>query len=391
MGLTSLPSSESNRKKKILVVDDEEAIVELLRYNLRQKNYDITTAFDGKQALDTARFEMPDLIILDFMLPILNGPEVAEILKSIPVTADIPIIFLTARNDQDSVAAGFRTGASDYVTKPFNIGELLARVETQLKLKEVIDQLKKTENDLREANSIKDKLFAVFIHDIRSPFHALGGYISILHHRYEQLGISRQKKIIGTIQKGSVQIQELLENLLQWSRMESNLFEFRPRKFNLLNVITRILNLYSAQLKTKGVVPIIEIDHSVNIHADEVMTESIVRNLLLNAIKFTPDNGTIKIQSRSLGDFEEVSISDSGVGISEENQKMIFNKEHRFTKLGLNGETGAGLGLILCKEFIQINGGEISVNSIEGKGSNFRFTLPRSGYFKTATSIKKGE
>lgn len=363
-------------QKRILVVDDEEEIVEMLKINLERKNYRVSSAYNGKQAIDLVHQTPPDLILLDFMLPAYSGPEVADKLKTMPATADIPIIFLTARSDNDSIITGLKTGAADYITKPFNISELLVRIETQLKLKDALDKLKQTENELRIVNDIKDKFFTVFIHDIRQPIHSLNGFIRILHDRYDRMEEEKRVSVVQTIKDSSMHLQNLIENMLQWSQIQSGLFEWTPQSFNLWELIAISENLFAEEIRQKGINITIDIDDSIHVYADKSMVGSIIRNLLQNAIKYTPDKGFIQVCSQRIGKFEQITISDSGVGIRAEDLKEIFDLKQRHSTTGLHGEKGSGMGLALCNEFVMINGGEMSVESTPGAGSDFRFTLP---------------
>ncbi|MBU2648507.1 hybrid sensor histidine kinase/response regulator [bacterium] len=377
-GYGSLPAMEVGPGKKILVVDDEEDIVELLSYHLNRKKFDVIPAFTGEQAVNLAEIEVPDLIILDYMLPILSGPDVSKILKGSPITRDIPIIFLTARSDSESIIKGLKTGACDYITKPANMVELMARIETQLLLKDALDRLKKTENDLRRANAAKDKFFTVFMHDLRAPFHSMSGFIHRLHQRYDKIDETERRRIIDTIEQSSVQIRKLLQNLLQWSCLQTGLFDWQPERIFLQPLVMEMQSLHAIQIASRNITVEISIHNSTTVIADVNMLESILRNLLQNAIKFTPDHGCIRIDSRSLGDVEEIRVSDTGIGIQETHLQKIFNLESCHSTAGLNGEKGSGLGLILCKEFVEKCGGTISAASVPGKGTDFIFTLPRS-------------
>ena len=363
-------------RRKILVVDDEKEITCLLEYNLKQHGYDVDCAYTGEQALQLARSDKPDLIVLDFMLPLLKGPEVAAKLKQIVETADIPIIYLTARSDTDSIVEGLGTGAVDYITKPFNMIELLARIKTQLKLKDTLDKLKKTEIELRKAEVARDKLFAIFVHDLRGPFHTLGGFIDRLYSRYDKLSEPERESIIQIIKQKANFTRKHLETVLNWTRMQTGLFHLSQQEINLKATVDEIADLYSSQLAEKGLILRITVNQSAVVFADQHMVEAILRNLVQNAIKFTPAEGWIHIRSKRVGKYEEISVSDSGIGITQENLGKIFCLEQHYSAPDLNGEKGTGLGLILCKDFVELNGGTIDVHSMPDEGTEFRFKLP---------------
>lgn len=362
---------------RILVVDDEHEIADILEFNLKHRGYEVLTAYTGSQALHEARTGCPDLILLDYMLPELSGPEVAAELKRNSDTADIPIIFLTARSDTESVVQGLGTGAVDYIKKPFNIVELMARVATQLELKGTLDRLKQTEAELKKAELARDKLFTIFVHDIRSPFHSLNGFIERLGTRYDDLSEEERRQTVETIRQISGSVQSLLSKLLQWNCLQHGLFQWRPERVNLGEAVHCVERLFLPRLEAKDLDLQVSIRDSVSVFVDRNMLEAILRNLLQNAIKFTSDSGRIQLRSKRIGNKEEITISDNGIGIREESLKRIFQVEYSQATVDLQGEKSTGLGLILCKEFVELNGGSIRVSSVFGAGTEFTFTLPR--------------
>lgn len=364
--------------KKILVVDDEEHIVELLKYNLERNGFYINCAYSGEQALERVNSSPPDLIILDYMLPERDGLEVAGILKSDPRKADIPIIFLTARKESENIARALEIGVMDYMTKPFNMVELIARIKTQLKLKSALDQLKETEKELREANRAKDRFFSILAHDLRSPLHILEGFLSRLNTQFDRLDEEQRKSIIQRLMQNTNQINRLLENLLHWSRLKTGFHEHNPEKLNVKEMISRIASLYTLQLKARNIELLDYIDPEIHIFGDSEMIECVFRNLIQNAIKFTDDDGQIHINSISVTDFEEIFISDTGIGIDPQRLITLFDAEHHDSTIGQDGEKGSGLGLQLVKELVAKNGGTISVSSVPGKGSDFKVSLPKA-------------
>jgi len=378
--LTQMPVETMNidPSKRILVVDDEHEIVDILAYNLRRKGYEVLRAYSGNMALQEARSGFPDLILLDYMLPELSGPEIADALKRNPETTDIPIMFLTARSDTESIVAGLATGAVDYVTKPFNIIELLARVKTQLELKATLDKLRRTEAELRKSELARDKLFTIFVHDIRSPFNSLHGFIERLGSRYEQLTETERRRTVEIIRQVSGHVQLLLSNLLQWNCLQNGLFQWRPEPVHLKASVQRVAELLLARMDKKDLDLQVSIGNEVSVYADRNMLEAILRNLLQNAIKFTPDGGRIWIRSKRVGQKEEITIADNGIGIREESLRKIFQAEYSQATVDLQGEKSTGLGLILCKAFVELNGGSIHVSSVFGVGTEFTFTLPGS-------------
>jgi len=233
---------------------------------------------------------------------------------------------------------------------------------------------------LKDLNDSKDKLFSLISHDLRSPFNSLLGFSEILTSEFDSLTHEEIKEYLNVIYESSKNLYSMTNNLLQFSRFQMGRFDFNPSKLNLKRLINNNLNLLKGNIIKKQLNMSIEIDDNIDVFADEDMLNSIVQNLISNAIKFTYRGGDIKIKNRILSFFEEsnqieITVEDTGVGITEENIGKIF-KENLHSTPGTEKEYGTGLGLLLVKEFIQINGGNIRVKSQAGKGTSFIFTLP---------------
>ncbi|MFO7446785.1 MAG: ATP-binding protein [Ignavibacteriaceae bacterium] len=233
---------------------------------------------------------------------------------------------------------------------------------------------------LKELNESKDKLFSLISHDLRSPFNSLLGFSEILTSEFDSLTQEEIKEYLNVIYESSKNLYSMTNNLLQFSRFQMGRFEFNPIKLNLKKLILNNINLLKGNLVKKQLNFITDIDIEAEVFADEDMLNSIVQNLISNAIKFTTRGGEIKISGRILSFFDEpnqveISVQDSGVGISKDDLEKIF-KDHMHSSPGTEKEYGTGLGLLLVKEFIQINGGKIKIKSKPGKGTTFIFTLP---------------
>jgi signal transduction histidine kinase len=359
----SLPDST------VLIVDDVPQNVQIAQTILGMDGYHIETAESGAQALETARKKEIDLILLDIMMPEVDGFTVAEELQADEETADVPIIFLTARNDTDSITRGFKIGAVDYITKPFRGEELRMRVKTHLKLRH-------TQQRLRESNASKDKFFSIIAHDLRSPFTALVGMSQYLAKGIDQLDPETAKEFLEGMHKSSKNAFNLLENLLEWSRIQTGRLPMEPKMVDVSDVLEDNLSLLQVNIENKE----IEVENNLNEHeeawADENAVHTVLRNLLSNAIKFTPKEGSISIYSQRLKDKVVITVKDSGVGMDQETLDNLFRIDQRNTTRGTDREKGSGLGLILCKEFVERNHGSLSVESKRGAGSMFSFTLP---------------
>jgi len=356
-----------NDKKLILVVDDNPQNIKVLGNILKENGLSAAFAQTGIRALNSVKKKPPDLILLDVMMPDMDGFEVCKQLKQDAATKDIPVIFLTAKIEKEDVIGGLELGAVDYVTKPFNNKELMTRVNTHLELKAAKEKLK-------QALATKDKFFSIIAHDLINPFSALIGLSSLLATQNNQLSADEKEEFIQDIVRTSNQGYNLLKNLLDWSRAETGRMTVSLLTLDLQDIVYRSMALLDNNAKAKNIEIFSSIDTTL-VFADEYMLDTVIRNLLSNAIKFTPVNGQVEISAKKEGPEVEISISDTGVGIKPQDIDKLFKIDVSHTTVGTAKEEGTGLGLILCKEFIEKNGGTIRVESEEGKGSRFYIRL----------------
>jgi signal transduction histidine kinase/ligand-binding sensor domain-containing protein len=237
-------------------------------------------------------------------------------------------------------------------------------------------QLNDTNEQLAVLNSTKDRFFSIIAHDLRNPFHVIRGFAEVLLNDLEKLPPEKTRRFIQLILTSSTSASNLLENLLQWSRSQTGRMSFEPVNLNLSTIVEETINLLEGDAQRKNIKLQSLIDQHMMAFADEHMLKTICRNLVSNAIKFTPENGTITIKSVIIDAQVEVTVADTGVGIPPEDIPKLFRIDTNITTKGTSNETGTGLGLILCKEFIEKHKGEIWVESEINKGSEFKFTLP---------------
>ena len=361
----------SGSRQKVLIVDDVTKNIQLVANFLKQSGYEINYALSGKAAIRHVKKDHFDLILLDVMMPEMDGFEVCEKLKENARTKDIPVIFLTAKTDIESVTKAFEIGGIDYITKPFNKAELLARVKTHLEM-----QLQK--KNLRELNATKDKFFSIIAHVLRSPLNQLIGLSEIL----QNMIISKQGedaiRLVNIINESAKSGRMLLENLLEWSRSQTGSISFSPESLDLSIVTEEVVGLVAHNANQKGIIINSKIKDNINAFADVNMLKTILRNLISNSIKFTSNGGKITLNAKIAKEMVTYSVKDNGIGIDESDIKKLFRMDINPKTIGKSEEKGTGLGLILCKEFVEINGGEIWVESEFGMGSSFLFSLPAS-------------
>jgi two-component system, sensor histidine kinase and response regulator len=366
------------KNTSILIVDDNNKNLQLLGSILNQKEYKIAVATNGFNALKLASKIKPDLILLDVMMPEMDGFETCSKLKSDKELAHIPVIFLTAKTSTEDIVKGFTVGGIDYLTKPFNKEELLIRVKTQLELKVSREIIEEQKNKLELLNATKDKLFSVISHDLRSPLSNIKMILQLLARKGPGTSFEEFREYLDMLRKATDETYSLLENLLSWSKSQRGALQIQAQKIKLSDLVNQAISLMLELAEEKKIDMDNKVHPEILVFADLNMISTVIRNLVSNAIKFTPENGAVIIDAKDKEAFVEVCIADTGIGMSEENLKKIFREEEYFSTFGTNNEKGSGLGLNLCKEFVIQNKGEIFVESEEGKGSTFSFTLPKA-------------
>jgi signal transduction histidine kinase len=249
--------------------------------------------------------------------------------------------------------------------------------EKNLQLEVAHRKLMKTEKNLRRMNATKDKFFSIIAHDLRNPFNALLMFSETLNHNYQDHTREQVLTYINIIGKSAMNLFTLLENLLEWSKSQTGKMEHNPEKFLLRELTENGKNSVLVNARQKNINILIEIDPRLEACADKNQILTVIRNLISNAVKFTHCNGTVRISANELKDLIEISVADNGVGIGKEELSNLFSLGYNITTAGTNNETGSGLGLMLCKEFVEKNGGVLQIKSEVGKGSTFTFTIPR--------------
>ncbi len=365
-----------NKQSLVLIVDDNPQNLKVLGNTLRENQVSPILVKNGADALRLLKRKKPDLILLDIMMPEMDGFEVCKHLKQNAATKDIPIIFLTAQAERESIIKGLEMGGVDYVSKPFNTRELMARINTHLELKAARDTISLQKEALKQANAAKDKFFSIISHDLGNLFNVLIGFGSVLLKKKDRLTSEQTKEFLEMMLESSKKGHNLLTNLLAWSKSQSNGIIYNPTLLNLRQIVNENLEFISNYASSKNITISASVSKDITVFADKNMFNTVIRNLLSNAIKFTPDNGRIEISSDLKENEVEILISDTGIGMSPEDIDKLFRIDINPSSIGTAKEKGSGLGLILCKEFIEKNGGSIRVESEVGKGSQFYLRLP---------------
>lgn len=362
----------------ILAVDDITTNIMLLKAVLSRAKYKIITATGGTEALEKVASESPDLILLDIMMPDMDGYEVLRRLKADPATADIPVIFLTALHNPEDIVKGFKLGASDYVSKPFNHEELITRVAHHIYLAAAQRTITAQRDELQATVEARDKMYSVIAHDLRSP-------IGTLKMVFNMLSMSLSKEEIGDenfemLTMGNDITEStfmLLDNLLKWTKSQIGRMNTVFQEVDISEVVLFASKMSDMVAQVKNIRVEYDIPGPIRVRCDVDMVKTIMRNLMSNAVKYSDEGGRILISVRETPTHAAVSVRDYGIGISEENLPKLLNPEVHFTTYGTRNEEGSGLGLQLCVDLTRRNGGELTVESTEGEGSTFTFTIAK--------------
>lgn len=365
------------RKPCILVIDDNPTNLRLLFDYLKEDGFKTLIAEDGEEGISHATIAQPDLILLDMMMPGLSGLETCRLLKQKEETRHIPIIFITALSGVTDKVKGFQAGAVDYITKPFQQEEVLARIRTHLTIRRQREELAELNRRLSKLNATKDKFFSIIAHDMRNAFNSLfcGSQFLLRVDTLERTDI---KFMAGEMHSSLQNVFKLLENLLSWARVQRGMMEFAPERFDFRELSTESVGLFEESACRKGIELTCSVSPDAHVFADKNMSATVLRNLISNAVKFCDRGDSIHITAREeREELLEICVRDTGTGIPSEDIPRLFQIEGHYKQPGTAQEKGTGLGLILCREFVHRQGGDIWVESSSGQGSSFYFTLPR--------------
>jgi signal transduction histidine kinase len=352
----------------ILIVDDQPINASCLKAIFDECGYRVSTLLRGAEVMAAVENDAPDLILLDIMMPEMDGYQVCAKLKSSPPAAAIPVIFITALKEIDSVIKCFDLGGADYIIKPFNRLEVLARVNTQLKLKASKDELKRL-------NEWKDNLLAVISHDMRGPFNNFCLYIDLLRDNLlDPVGFIKEN--YDELNYSINNVKYMMDNILQWAISQREGFEPQEQPVSIKELAAECFVLFEKSAALKNIELKVNIADDIVFNAERQLILTAMRNLIQNAVKYTRTGGRVEVSADEAGDFISIYISDNGVGIPAEKLAELFTNPRKTSSPGTKNERGAGIGLSICSELIEKCGGRLMVKSEPGKGSEFCIKLP---------------
>jgi signal transduction histidine kinase len=350
---------------KVLIVDDTPANIDVLGHFLKQSGLDISIALDGEIAQKIISNDKPDLILLDVIMPGVDGYQLCEILKANDQTKNIPIIFITAQFETKDIVKGFEVGGADYIVKPFQELEVLVRIKSQLSIVKLVRELERSNRDLKEFTSIAS-------HDLKEPLRKIISFGEFLKEKITNVD-EEGHRYIDKIQDASIRMNALIDDLLIFSSVSTKKKSFE--RYDLTKIAQdSLINLENRIKTTQGKVNIGKLP---SIEVDPSQTSQLFQNLIGNSLKYHRE-GTppaINIFSKSCENEKvEILIEDNGIGFNEKYIDKIFQPLERLH--GRSAYEGSGIGLAICKKIVDRHHGTISAKSAEGKGSTFIITLP---------------
>ena len=384
----------------ILIVDDIPANLDVLSETLSIVGYDVAIATTGKRALKQVERKPPDLILLDITMPDMDGFEICEKLKDNPITRNIPIIFITALADTESKVKGFELGAVDYITKPFQEKEVLARVKTHLQLRKLtqnleqevaikVISLEQAKQAAEAANMAKSLFLANISHELRTPLNAVLGLTEALEEEIFGSVNDEQIKALQTIYSSGNHLLELINDILDITKIESGRLQLNCEPTAVVELCQSSLAVIKQIAANKRIQLEMKLPPNLpELIVDELRIRQVLINLLNNAVKFTPDEGSVTLEVKlnqqeqtnsetvDSPKFLQIAIQDTGIGIAPENLDKLFQPFVQIDNSLNRRYEGTGLGLALVKRIVNLHGGEVGVTSKLGVGSCFTIDLP---------------
>lgn len=365
---------EPSVKARILVVDDEALYVQLLRCILEQKGYEVADAPNGEEALRLLKPFAPDVVLLDVIMPVLDGFETCRRIKSDPATAPIPVLMVTSLSDRDDRLKGIAAGANDFLSKPVDAEEVSLRVSNMVYAKRLYDARQKQYEELRKLESLRDNLVHMIVHDMRNPLMAIsmGLTVALKEVGAHAPSLTERLELVSDTVRD---LNEMASAVLDVSRFEAGKMPLQRTPCDLLALAGKSVETMRFLAQGKGITLDVA-GQPVRMPIDEELIRRVIVNLITNAIKFTPQKGTVRVAVEAAGDGARVTVTDSGYGIPPDYIDKVFDKFTQVEGREQGRKYSSGLGLTFCRLAVEAHGGEIHVRSEVEKGSEFSFTLP---------------
>ncbi|MBE2190461.1 MAG: hybrid sensor histidine kinase/response regulator [Candidatus Kapabacteria bacterium] len=361
---------------KVIVIDDNDQNLEIARTYLNSLKYIVSIASSGRKALSMIESDKPDLIILDIMMPVMDGFEFCSIIKSKKTTKDIPIIFLTALSETRDIVKAFNYGAVDYITKPFTREEFILRVKNHINIITQTRIIKEQNQKLNFLNQEKDGLLQITIHDLKNPLQTVLGYSDLIIRKLSKSDEYDLLKFLNPLRQSTLQAINIIQDLLEVNRLEEGNYILDISKIDFRNVLMRAVDSFTQKASEKQISIIYnETDEECFVEADGVKLERVFDNLISNALKFSPSYTKITINCKIIQATNRpaviAEIIDEGPGFKDEDIPMMFKKFAKLSAKPTGEESTTGLGLSIVKKLTEAMSGKISFETIQGKGTKF--------------------
>jgi len=370
----SAAESELTTPPKLLLVDDRPENLDILIEYLEQHGYVLSVTLNGEEALKVVEKIMPDVILLDVMMPGIDGFETCRKLKKNIRVADIPVIFMTALSDNTNKLEGFDAGGVDYITKPIHQDEVYARIKTHLTLQRHRKELQAKNKKLEELNQEKNEFLSIAAHDLKNPLSL------ILDHAVQLKKLAGEENIehynlANTIHTSAENMFQLITNLLDINRLDSGKTELNLQPMNVVHSISYVIEAYrtKANLKNQQLYWTPPAEHYIA-EVDEMAFHQVLNNLVSNAIKYSPPGKSITLSIRFKNNYIQILVQDQGLGITSEDKQLLFNKFARLSARPTGGENSTGLGLSIVKRMMEGMKGRVWAES-EGRNQGSCFYL----------------
>lgn len=370
------------QKASILIVDDNTKNLGVLFNLLDGAGYEVLAAQNGETAVQSAIEVQPNLVLLDVLMPGIDGFETCRQLKANDQTKHIPVIFMTALSDTEDKVKGLELGAVDYITKPIHHEEVLARIRTHLTIQELQQSLRNKNQELKsslnrekELNKIKSHFVSMASHELRTPISIIWSALDLLENFNDRMSDKEKSDMLTEIRFATERLNRLLDDILITSKVEAGKLEFNPEPLNLEMFCQKIVREFEIMDAQNHDLQFVMIGSCGLAIMDEKLLRHILSNLLSNALKYSPSGSPVyfKIDCRN-GNVVTFQVKDEGIGIPSENQKHLFKSFYRADNVG--EISGTGLGLFIVKQCVDLHSGIINVKSEVDKGTEFTVILP---------------
>lgn len=374
-----------NEPNTILIVDDNPRNLQVIGNLLRDKSYKVAVATGGAEAIKLAEKLIPDLILLDIMMPGMDGYETCIKIKEIPEAKEIPIIFLTAKTETEDIVKGFEVGGVDYITKPFRPNEVFARINSHIELKkskaiieEQYNELQNQNNKLKTLIEERSEVFAIAAHDLKNP---IGGILSAINMMIDFKDLNEHDKLSYStnIKLAAEQMLQIVLDLLDTAAIDDGRIKLDICCFSIKDLVNQFVFRYNQRAGQKNIKLITEFDpDNYYISSDIKYLGHIFENLLSNALKYSPFNSNIIIKTclSETPNFLRVEVIDFGPGIREQEEVKLFKKFSKLSNKPTNNESSTGLGLSIAKNLSEKLGGKVGYKKNEEGGSIFYIEMP---------------